>query len=108
LRDHIVKCGYPPRIFTAPDSSTLDSAGIKNGETILVDKLILPPEPVSVETPLIEPHSSVSAQTSSSSSPPVFQSTPAAEPKTAAKNDVISVQTRNGYLMLRVGYLETL
>ncbi|CAG8542622.1 10077_t:CDS:10 [Paraglomus brasilianum] len=95
-----LKCGYPPRTSTAPDSSTLESAGIKNGETIIVDKLDLPPEPVLspvvvVETPIIEPLPDISAQTSSRVSQATYV------PEAKVKGDLITVETRNGYAMLR-------
>ncbi|CAG8477161.1 8018_t:CDS:10 [Paraglomus occultum] len=97
-REQELKCGYPPRISTASDESSLESAGIRNGETIIVDKLELPPEPVLtpvVEATVIEPLPDISAQTTSR----VFQATSVPEAK--VKGDLITVQTRNGYAMLR-------
>jgi len=63
--------------------------------------LDLPPEPVLspvvvVETPIIEPLPDISAQTSSRVSQATYV------PEAKVKGDLITVETRNGYAMLRV------
>src|SRR6266516_4768666 len=82
-----VKIGYPPRVCKAKDEDTLASAGLQNGDIIILTELSLAevvnmqPAPAHANIP-----TSIAPTTTSKS----------------GSKDVISVPTENGFVVLRV------
>ncbi|CAG8560907.1 6275_t:CDS:10, partial [Funneliformis caledonium] len=81
-----LKVGYPPKVCKANDNDTIASTGIQNGDTIILTELSLA-EVLNIEQ---------STPTVSATVPSTNIPTP-----TSSSNDIISVPTENGFVVLR-------
>src|SRR6266542_3836188 len=88
-----VKIGYPPRVCKAKDEDALASAGLQNGDIIILTELSLAEVYTQQGTPTL------------SAPPPAPAHALPNIHTTASKSgskDVISVPTDNGFIILRV------
>ncbi|CAI2190087.1 15157_t:CDS:10, partial [Funneliformis geosporum] len=75
---------YPPKVCKANDNDTIVSTGIQNGDTIILTELSLA-EVLNIQQ----------------STPTVSTTAPPTNIPTSSSNDIISVSTENGFVVLR-------